>query len=350
MNAFYAQASKMLRRLDPETAHGLAITALKLGLVPHIQTPQLPILRTRVFGLDFPNPIGLAAGFDKNAEIPDVMLRLGFGFVEAGTVTPLPQQGNPRPRIFRLDEDGAVINRLGFNNRGLAAYKARLARRRGRPGIVGANIGANKDSADRIGDYVRCFETLIGLADYFTVNVSSPNTPGLRGLQDRDALQNLLQQLLAVRIRASEKPPLLLKIAPDLDDQGLQDVIEVVLSARIDGLIISNTTTGGRDVLKNTQSTEQGGLSGRPLFALSTSILRKAYRMTGGRLPLIGVGGIASGADAYAKIRAGASLVQLYTAMVFAGPDMACTIAAELGGLLKKDGFSSVGDAVGCDA
>lgn len=350
MISLYALGGPLLRRMDPETAHRMTIAALKTGLLPRVKLPQLPALRTRVFGIDFSNPVGLAAGFDKNAEVPDAMLRLGFGFVEAGTVTPLPQAGNSRPRIFRLAEDGAVINRLGFNNRGLAAYRARLMARRNSAGIVGANIGANKDSTDRIGDYLLCLETLIDVADYFTVNISSPNTPGLRGLQDRDVLQNLLQQLLTARVRASRKPPLLLKIAPDLDDRALADIVGVAMDVGIDGLVISNTTTGERSALKSHWRHEQGGLSGRPLFGPSTNILRKAYRLAKGGLPLVGVGGICSGADAYAKIRAGASLVQLYTAMTFAGPALPRQIILDLAELLHKDGFSGVSEAVGCDA
>lgn len=350
MTGLYAFAGPLLRMLDPERAHGLTIRALKLGLAPGIAPPAQPILETSVFGLKFPNPVGLAAGFDKNAEVPDAMLRLGFGFAETGTVTPLPQAGNPRPRIFRLTEDAAVINRLGFNNQGLDAYKIRLAARRGRPGIVGANIGANKDSADRIADYRKCFEALAGLADYFTINVSSPNTPGLRGLQDRDLLQNLLSGLIADRAARRINTPMLLKIAPDLDSQALRDVVMVALDTGIDGLIISNTTVGGRDKLRSRHRSEQGGLSGRPLFAPSTRMLRDAWRLADGKLPLIGAGGVASGADAYAKIRAGASLVQLYTAMTFAGPQLAARIVIDLGGLLEKDGFATMREAVGADA
>ncbi|MSP42415.1 MAG: quinone-dependent dihydroorotate dehydrogenase [Alphaproteobacteria bacterium] len=350
MTGFFRLTGRLLRLLDPETAHALTIRALKLGLAPRPATPRAPVLKTSVFGLDFPNPVGIAAGFDKNAEVPDAMLRLGFGFAETGTVTPLPQAGNPRPRIFRLTEDAAVINRLGFNNQGLDVYKARLAARRARPGIVGANIGANKDSADRISDYLKCFEALAGLADYFTINVSSPNTPGLRGLQDRDQVQLLLAKLLAARARLRITAPLLLKIAPDLDGQALRDVVAVCLDTGIEGMIVSNTTLGGRENLHGKHRMEQGGLSGRPLFAPSTRMLREVSRLAGGKLVLIGTGGIASGADAYTKIRAGASLVQLYTAMAFAGPYLAVTIAQELADMLQRDGFTSVSQAVGADA
>jgi dihydroorotate dehydrogenase len=348
MANLYSFAVGVLRALDPETAHGLTLRALKLGLAPRAATPALPVLETTVFGLRFPNPIGIAAGFDKNAEVPDVMLRLGFGFAETGTVTPLPQDGNPRPRIFRLQEDAAVINRLGFNNQGLAAYARRMAARRNRPGIVGANIGANKDSTDRIADYLTCFEALAGLADYFTINVSSPNTPGLRGLQEPELLHDLLTRLLAARTRRQSKAPLLLKIAPDLDEQALRDIVDVAVNTGIDGMIVSNTTVA-REGLRSPNRHEPGGLSGRPLFAPSTRMLCDVYRLSEGKLPLIGVGGVASGADAYAKIRAGASLVQLYTALTLAGPGLAVNIIYELASLLAKDGFAAVGDAVGAD-
>ena len=350
MANLYTFAGPLLRALDPETAHGLTIRALKLGLAPRIRVPHLRVLETSVFGLTFPNPLGIAAGFDKNSEVPDVMLGLGFGFAETGTVTPLPQAGNPRPRIFRLREDGALINRLGFNNQGLERCGERLAARQNRPGIVGANIGPNKDSVDRIADYLTCFDALAGLADYFTINISSPNTPGLRGLQDRDALQNLLGQLTAARARRQINVPLLLKIAPDLDERSLDDVVQVALAAGIDGMIVSNTTIAARDGLHSPHRNEEGGLSGRPLFERSTRMLRDVYRLAGGKLALIGAGGVASGPDAYAKIRAGASLVQLYTELTFAGPDLAVNITNELASLLAKDGFAKVGEAVGADA
>ncbi len=350
MSVVHTLGAGLLRRLfDAETAHSLTIHALKWGFGPRFAAPDLRSLHTRVFGLDFPNPIGLAAGFDKNAEVPDAMLEMGFGFAETGTVTPLPQPGNPRPRIFRLREDGAIINRLGFNNNGLAAYKLKLQARHGRPGIVGANIGANKDSIDRIADYITCFEALAGLASYFTINVSSPNTPGLRGLQDRDALQILLRKLRDARAKFPVTPPLLLKIAPDLDKRALADVVDVALASHIDGLIISNTTITRDQRLQNPHRDQQGGLSGRPLYALSTNMLRQANRMSRGKLPLVGVGGVSNGADAYGKIRAGASLVQLYTAMTFDGPALARTIAVELAELLARDGFANVSDAVGAD-
>jgi dihydroorotate dehydrogenase len=299
-----------------------------------------------VLGRHFPNPIGLAAGFDKDAEVPDAMARFGFGFVECGTVTPRPQSGNPRPRLFRLPRDGAVINRMGFNNKGMENAARNLSRHK-TGCITGINIGANKDSADRIADYAAAFTQLAPLADYVTVNVSSPNTPGLRGLQNREELTRLLETLVAAR--GSMGVPLLLKIAPDLDAAALDEIAEVALAAGIEGLIVSNTTIARPD-LASPHRGEAGGLSGKPLFAPSTEILRQMRRRVGSRLVLVGVGGVASGADAYAKIRAGASLVQLYTALAYQGPGLVARIKRELLDCLVRDGFSSIGEAVGLDA
>lgn len=329
--------------LEPETAHRLTIRLLRLSLVPGAGGFDDPVLRSRVAGLNFQNPLGLAAGFDKNAEVPDAMMKQGFGFVEVGTVTPLPQAGNPRPRLFRLTEDEAVINRMGFNNEGLEAVKARLQGRQ-RQGIIGANVGANKTSSDPAQDYVTGLAGLQGLADYFVVNISSPNTPGLRQLQGRAALDDLLSRLDAVKPAGA---PLFVKIAPDLTIEERRDIAEVVMAHKIDGLIVSNTTIGGRESLKSRFRGETGGLSGRPLFALSTEVLADFYRLTGGKLPIIGVGGVASGADAYAKICAGASLVQLYSALVYQGPGLVARICRELAAHLKADGFNSVNEAVG---
>jgi dihydroorotate dehydrogenase len=340
----YALARPLLFALDPETAHGLTIRALKLGLLPPAPADD-PILATRLAGLTLPNPIGLAAGFDKNAEVPDAMLRLGFGFVEAGTVTPLPQPGNPRPRMFRLVEDRAVINRLGFNNAGLDVYAARLRARAGRPGIVGGNVGANKDAADRIADYVRGIEAVRDIVSYITVNISSPNTPGLRALQSRDALAELVGKAMAAR--GAGGVPLFVKVAPDLTPEDIADIAEVCGAGGVDGLIVSNTTIS-RDGLRSRHAGEAGGLSGAPLLARSTEVLR-AFRQAS-PLPLIGVGGVASGADAYARIRAGASAVQLYTALVYGGPGLVTRIKRELAALLRRDGFDSVAAAVGADA
>jgi dihydroorotate dehydrogenase len=344
----------MLRQLPAETAHRAtqALARMAAPLLP-APAPDDPRLAVSAFGLDFPNPVGLAAGFDKNAEVPDVMAKFGFGFVECGTVTPRSQAGNPRPRLFRLREDGAVINRMGFNNAGSPMVGHNLRLRRGN-GIVGINIGANKDSVDRIGDYVRCFFELAALADYVTVNVSSPNTPGLRGLQNRDELTRLLGNVTEARARlaagtASSQithKPILLKIAPDLDLHALDEIADVVRASGIEGLIVSNTTVA-RPPLKSGHAGEAGGLSGRPLLEPSTRILGEMHRRLAGTVTLVGVGGIASGADAYAKIRAGASLVQLYTALAYQGPGLVARIKRELLACLARDGFAKLGDAIG---
>ena len=339
-------AAGLLRLLPAEAAHRATIAVTKIAgpLLPEPDADEARLAVTAL-GLHFPNPVGLAAGFDKNAQVPDAMAKLGFGFVECGTVTPRPQAGNARPRLFRLSEDRAVINRMGFNNDGMAAVARNLAARRGQ-GILGINIGANKDSGDRIADYVRAFADLAPLADYVTVNVSSPNTPGLRGLQNRDELTRLLGGLTAAR---KTSIPLLLKIAPDLDGQALDDIAGVVRASGIEGLIVSNTTLA-RPPLKSAHASQTGGLSGAPLFAPSTEILRQMRRRLGAAVTLIGVGGISSGAEAYAKIRAGASLVQLYTALVYEGPGLVNRVKRELAELLAYDGFAHVADAVGMDA
>ncbi len=340
----------LIRPLDPELAHNLTVKALQSGLAGlafNERDTDSPVLRTRVFGLDFKNPVGLAAGFDKHAQMPDAILKLGFGFTEAGTVTPLAQPGNPKPRLFRLTEDRAVINRFGFNSQGLAPFCKRLEKRKANPekapGIFGANLGANKESQDRIQDYVTGLETLNGFADYFTINVSSPNTPGLRGLQDKAELVDLIDRLKSVGTRA----PLLLKIAPDVSDGELEEICETVVEKEMDGLIISNTTLARPENLKSAHASETGGLSGAPLFDLSTERLGRAYKLTGGKIPLIGVGGISSGREAYSKILNGASLVQLYSAMVFEGPALVQKVKSELRLCLKADGFSNVAEAVG---
>jgi dihydroorotate dehydrogenase len=302
-------------------------------------------LRIEVLGLDLPNPVGLAAGFDKNGVAIDGLLRLGFGFVEIGSVTPRPQPGNPKPRIFRIAEAGAVINRLGFNNEGLDAAAKHLAARRAR-GVVGANLGKNKDSTDAVEDYVLGASRLSELADYLVVNVSSPNTPGLRDLQHAP-LKELLDAVRAARRRPV---PVLVKIAPDLDPASLERVVEAALAAAVDGITVSNTTLARPAGLPAALAAETGGLSGRPLFQPSTEILRQTWRLTKGALPLVGVGGIASGADAYAKIRAGASLVQLYTALIYQGPALVVQIRRDLAALLARDGIARVADAVGLDA
>jgi len=316
-------ALPLFRLLPPEAAHRATIRALACGFAPKPPPGDPPCLEVKLWRQRIPNPIGLAAGFDKDAEVPDALLAFGFGFVEAGTITPLPQRGNPKPRLFRLPEDRAVINRLGFNSAGVAAAARRLTLRRNRSGIVGANIGKNRDTLDDIGDYVEGVRVLAPLVDYLAVNVSSPNTPGLRDLQRKSAVTRLIAKLIDARARAvpRDPPPLLLKIAPDLDPEQ-----------------------------RVTAAHEPGGLSGAPLFEPSTALLAEMYRLTSGKLPIIGVGGIASGADAYKKIRAGASLVQLYTALVYRGPGLVARIKLELAALLARDGFTSIGAAIGADA
>ncbi|MBI1391583.1 MAG: quinone-dependent dihydroorotate dehydrogenase [Alphaproteobacteria bacterium] len=347
MTNFGRLSTRALRLLPPESAHIVTVRALAAGLGPSACARPDPSLRCTVAGLDFPNPIGMAAGFDKNAEAPDASLKLGFGFVEVGAVTPRPQRGNPRPRVFRLPANEAVINRYGFNNDGLDRIADRLRRRRARPGVVGANLGANKDSADRAADYVTGLSGLAGLVDFFTVNVSSPNTPGLRALQDKAALGALLADVCAARDRDAPGAPVFLKIAPDLTDEDAADVAAVVTGSAVNGLIVSNTTIERPSSLSGPFVSEKGGLSGRPLFDKSTRLLEDMARATNCAKPLIGVGGVSSARDAYAKILVGASLVQLYTALVFRGPGLVAEIVRELPQLMKADGFDSVSDAVG---
>jgi dihydroorotate dehydrogenase len=343
----------ILRRLPAETAHRLTIRALAVEagrlMVDRGSGRDPPALRQRLWGLDFANPIGLAAGFDKDGEVPDAMLELGFGFVEVGTVTPRPQRGNPKPRLFRLDEDAAAINRMGFNSGGLDRVVARLAQRP-RRGIVGVNLGANRNSPDAAADYAEGIRRAAEIADYLVVNISSPNTPGLRDLQRRDALDRLLRRLLTARDRAAKARPLLLKIAPDLTPDECRDIAEVTLATGIDGLVVANTTVARPPGLQSRFAAEKGGLSGRPLFAASTTLLAEMYRLTRGRVPLIGVGGISGASDAFAKIRAGASLVQLYTALVFRGPALVGEIKTGLAERVDRGGFASIAAAVGSAA
>ena len=337
--------ARLLRQLPPETAHNATLALLgAVGPLLPAAAPDNPRLAVRALGLDFPNPVGLAAGFDKDARVPDAMAKFGFGFVECGTVTPRPQAGNPRPRLFRLREDRAVINRMGFNNGGCDLAAKNLSARKAK-GIVGINIGANKDSADRIADYALCFSQLGGLADYVTVNVSSPNTPGLRGLQGREELTRLLGTMTEARAKLSHKP-ILLKIAPDLDEAALDEIADVVRASGIEGLIVSNTTIA-RPPLKSAHAGETGGLSGAPLLDPSTKVLAAMHQRLNGAVTLVGVGGIAAGEDAWAKIRAGASLVQLYTALAFHGPSLVSRIKRELLACMTRDGFANVTDAVG---
>jgi len=343
----YTLIRPFLMAMDAEDAHGLTIKALKKGWIKGQMSEDDPILRTRLGPLDLPNPIGLAAGFDKNAEVMDAMLGLGFGFVEAGTITPKAQAGNPRPRIFRLKEDKAVINRLGFNNGGLEIAALRMAARAGNPGSVGANVGANKDAEDRVADYEAGIRRLASLATYLTINISSPNTPGLRALQSRSALEDLLRRSIAAR--GENTAPIFLKIAPDLTEEDRGDIADVALNSGIDGLIISNTTIDRPGHLKSVNAKETGGLSGAPLMGPSTEVLADIYKRTTGQLPIIGVGGVASAADAYTKIRAGASAVQLYTALIYQGPGLVQKMKKDLASFLRRDGFSTVNEAVGAD-
>lgn len=343
----------VLLRLDPETAHGLTIGGLRL-LPPGEPPADDPRLAVRALGLLFPNPLGVAAGFDKNAAVPDALLGLGCGFTEVGTLTPLPQVGNPRPRAFRLPAERAIINRYGFNNEGYAAARVRLAARTKRAGIVGVNIGANKDSLDRVGDYVTGVATLADLASYFTINVSSPNTPGLRDLQAAAALDELLARVIDARDTAAAQHgrhvPLLLKIAPDLGNSALDDIIRVARDRRIDGMIVSNTTLmRPAGLAPATVASEAGGLSGRPLFELSTRLLALAFLRVERQFPLIGAGGIEDAATALTKIRAGATLLQVYTALVYRGPAMIPVL--KRGILADLDGRNAtLADEVGRDA
>ncbi len=344
-------AKPLLFALDPERAHRLVIRGLSAApALPQAKSSKLAI---RVAGLDFPNPVGVAAGFDKDAEVPDAVLGLGFGFTEVGSITPLPQAGNPKPRLFRLVEDRAVINRMGFNNSGAQIALARLERRKAKGGIVGINIGANKDSADRIADYAKMTAIMAPLASYLAVNISSPNTPGLRALQDEGALNALLAAVLNAREQADHAksgraPPIFLKVAPDLEPADIDDIARIALDTKLDGLIVSNTTIS-RPVLASSQASEVGGLSGAPLRDLALQRIRDFYAATGGALPLIGVGGIGNAEDAWARIRAGASLVQIYSALVYQGPGLARRITRGLEALMKRDGFASIEEAVGTE-
>jgi dihydroorotate dehydrogenase len=341
-----------MRSLDPENAHKLAVGALRHVPLraPPVDDPRLAV---RAFGIDFPNPLGMAAGFDKNGEVYDQLLRLGFGFVEVGTVTPQPQAGNPRPRLFRLDSDRAVINRLGFNSEGGEAVLARMLARADRAGIVGVNIGANRDSRDRIADYAALVQGFAPVASYLTVNVSSPNTPGLRDLQQGGMLDEVLGRVLEARDRATghrELTPVLIKIAPDLSLAELEDVVVVARRRDIDGMIVGNTTLTRPSSLRDRQAMEQGGLSGRPLFDLSTRMLAEAFVRVEDQFPLIGAGGIDSGHAAFAKIKAGATLLQLYTGLVFRGLKLIREIKDDLVNFLRLNRYDGIGDAVGRDA
>jgi dihydroorotate dehydrogenase len=353
LSHLFALARPLIHRMDAETAHRLTVQAL--ATAPALRPgADDPVLATEAFGLSFPNPVGLAAGFDKNAEAVDGALGLGFGFVEAGGVTPLPQPGNPRPRVFRLVEDEAVINRYGLNSNGMEAVAKRLAARQGRGGIIGINLGANKDSADRAADYAILARRLAPLADFLTINVSSPNTPGLRDLQAESALDDLVARTLAARDEAmsasGKRTPILLKIAPDLTLPELDGMVAVARRRGIDGMIVSNTTIARPASLHSVSRTETGGLSGKPLFAASTRILAETFLRVEGQFPLVGVGGVDSAEAAFAKIRAGATLVQFYSAMVFKGPGLAQEIKAGLANKARRAGLSRLNALVGRDA
>ncbi len=346
-------ARPFLHALDPEEAHRLAIRLLQMAPLPPVESDDKR-LAIRAFGLNFPNPVGIAAGFDKNAEVPDALMRIGFGFVEVGTITPLPQAGNPRPRLFRLDADHGVINRLGFNSQGADAALRRLAARAQAGGIVGVNVGANKDATDRIGDYVSLIERFAVFASYITVNISSPNTPGLRAMQQAAVLDDLLARVVDARERVAPNAgptPLLLKIAPDLALSDLDDVVGIARSRRVDGMIVGNTTVTRPPSLRDKRNAaEAGGLSGRPLAPLADRMLAETYVRVEGVFPLVGAGGVESGASALAKIRAGASLVQLYSGLVFQGPGLVGEIKKTLIATLERDRKTSFADYVGADA
>lgn len=351
---YYALIRPLLFAFPAETAHTLSLRLLASGLAPAQRVQASSRLSQALFGLTFVHPLGLAAGYDKNAEALDALTRLGFAFVEAGSVTPRPQEGNPKPRLFRLAEDRAVINRMGFNNKGAEIFVRNLAKRASSAGIVGANIGKNKDTIDAAADYVALLPKVAPHADYVTINISSPNTKGLRDLQEREQLDALLtaivQSRAGIAALLNRRIPLLLKIAPDLSQAQAEAIAEIALLRGIDGLIVSNTTTARPDTLQSEHKHEQGGLSGAPLFEPSTRMLRVMYRLTGGQLPLVGVGGIGSAEQAYAKIRAGASLLQVYSALVYRGPGLIGEIVSGLDTCLARDGFSHLSEAVGMDA
>lgn len=350
MSLIQSAGMRLMQALPPEPAHNAAIRALSAGFGSKAPADRHAVLKTTVCGLDLPNPVGLAAGFDKDAKVPDAILAAGFGFTECGTVTPKPQAGNAKPRLFRLKEDGAVINRMGFNNGGLSDYTDRLKARAGKPGVVGANIGANKNTEDKPEDYVTGLRAVWGLCDYVTVNISSPNTPGLRDLQGEAAMEDLLGRINEARQDLSEggkSLPIFLKVAPDLDLGAAGRIVDQALTYGLSAIIISNTTLDRPESLQSAHKGETGGLSGKPLLTRSNAVLHEFAGAAAGRIPLIGVGGISSGADAYAKIRLGASAVQLYSALVYGGPQLVTRICDDLASLLLADGFTSVEDAVG---
>ncbi len=342
---------KILKFLPPELAHSFSIQALKYLNLKYDNIND-PILSQHILGLDFPNPIGLAAGFDKNAEVISSMFSLGFGFIEVGTITPLPQNGNPKPRVFRLEEDKGIINSLGFNNKGILKAKKNLIKFKSSSNknrIVGVNLGINKNSTDSINDYLFGIESFCNLANYITINISSPNTVGLRDLQLRGKIENLIKQVVLKRekIDSLTKIPIFIKISPDLNDDQLRDIALISLANNIDGLIITNTTINRPNNLLSKNKNFKGGLSGKPLFQASNKILKKMYNLTNGQIILIGVGGISSGSDCYEKIKSGASLIQLYSALTFSGPSLISKIKKELVDLIKTDGYKNISDLIG---
>jgi dihydroorotate dehydrogenase len=345
VNGLFGLGQSLLLALSPERAHDLAVKSLELGIYPRATEPDDKRLTQTVFGLSFPNPIGMAAGFDKDARVPRELLQMGFGFVEVGTLTPRPQSGNPPPRMFRSFADGAVINRLGFNNEGQEAALARLKQRA--PGIVGINLGAGRGSKDRAGDYAEGIARMAEVASYLTINISSPNTPGLRDLQAPEALDALLRRVQEARGATRRRPPLLVKLAPDLADADLPEIVGVIRARGVDGIIVANTTLAREGLRDQVFAKEAGGLSGRPLFARSTRMLARVFNFTEGTLPLVGVGGIDSGEAALAKIEAGATLLQLYTGLVFEGPGLIGRIKQALVAATKKEGCDSLAPLVG---
>lgn len=351
----YALIRPLLFKMDSEAAHNLAIKVLEKGLLPKISNDFGSELKTSICGLTFANPFGMAAGFDKQAEIMNDLFNLGFACVETGTVTPNPQEGNPKPRMFRYAEGDALINRFGFNSIGIQQFLRRIIAwhdetQKNVPGVLGINVGTNKESPSPVNDYALGVRSFAPFAHYLTINVSSPNTPGLRNWQDREPLSELLRSVMEARAGSSRKPPIFLKIAPDLNDSQAEDIASVAMEQGIDALIISNTTVSRPATLPSGFAQEKGGLSGRPLFEMSTELLRRMRVMTKGKIPLIGSGGVFTAEDAYAKIRAGASLVQIYTALVYRGPFLVPKLCSGLKSLLTRDGFANVGQAVGVDA
>lgn len=353
--SIYSLTRPFLFKMDAEEAHHLTLKALKMGVVPMPSRVQDQALRIMLWNRIFPNPVGLAAGFDKNAEVIGQMLKMGFGFVEAGTVTPKPQDGNDKPRIFRDPANNAVINRMGFPSEGVAQFKDNLqkflAKRPRAEGAVGLNIGMNKDQKDPASDYTGLIRSLGGMADYLTINISSPNTPGLRNLQQREPLDELLQAIMEERAKSCgyNPPPVLVKLSPDLTDSEMEDIAEVLLERKVEGVILTNTTLYRPEDIEPQFAAERGGLSGSPLNHISTGAIRKFYALTDGKIPIIGAGGIMNGIDAYAKIRAGASLVQLYSGLIFHGPDLIRKINLVLLALIRADGFTHISEAVGAD-